>query len=60
MADIIKWGSENWWLIFLIVGYIGLRQEFSRVDKRIDAVIELLKRRGIDIYAIPEDYDVRP
>ena len=55
MADISKWLSENWWVIFLVVGYIGLRQEFNRVDKRIDAVIALLKRRGIDIYQIPED-----
>jgi hypothetical protein len=59
MADISKWLSENWWLIFLIVGYIGLRQEFNRIDKRIDAVIALLKRRGIDIYEIPENYDVQ-
>jgi hypothetical protein len=49
MADITKWLSENYLWLFFIFACICLRQEFNRVDRRIDAVIEILKQRGIKI-----------
>jgi len=57
MVDISRWLSDNHLLIFVIVACACLHYEFKRVDRRIDAVISLLKRSGIDIYNIPQEYD---
>lgn len=56
-SDLNKWVLESLYLIPLlyVILLIGLHQEKRRIDRRIDAVIELLKRRGIDIYQ--SDYD---
>ena len=50
-AEINKWISENLYLvpIFFIILYFGVRSEVKRIDKRIDAVLVLLKQRGLDL-----------
>lgn len=57
-ADINRWVLDNLYLIpfMFVLLVIGLHQEKRRIDRRIDAVIELLKRRGIDIYQSLDDF----
>lgn len=52
MSDEIgKWLIANIVLIpiLMVYLYIGMRSEVKRLDKRINAMIKLLKYRGIDL-----------
>lgn len=44
------WLAANAWWIWPIAVIVALKWEVRRIDQRIDAVIFLLKRRGIDIH----------
>lgn len=52
IAEVNKWVLDNLYEIplFFVILIIALYQERRRIDRRIDAVIDLLKQRGIDIY----------
>ena len=51
MDDLNRWILENLYFVpIAIVGlYLWVHYQQKRIDQRIDAVITLLKQRGIDI-----------
>ena len=47
MDHLIKWVEEYAWLIFVLLALsTRAHQEFIRINKRIDVVIELLKQQA--------------
>lgn len=51
MADLNRWVLENLYFVpIALVGlYLWVHYQQKRIDRRIDAVITLLRQRGIDI-----------
>jgi hypothetical protein len=63
-ASINRWVAENLWLVpftWIALGY-AIWAEKKRLHERIDAILTLLKARGIDIFdrdgriADPDDF----
>lgn len=45
-----EWFSSNWPWILFVATLLVLQNEFKKVHRRIDAIITLLRNRGVDIY----------